>query len=245
MDGWLSKCLAKTNPVSDCCQIKYDRNVSKPLCASLDGFTLHVATRAGGLDAAGREALLRYVLRPPAARERVEQRPFGLVRITRKKAYADGTVAVDNPLSLLCRLATSVPPPRLHTVRYAGVLASASPWRSRLAPSLPTEPTLDKAEPGTARRAGGYRPWAERPLPCHRRGADQSAEPFSRPRSALLIPSGLRSHAKRERLPVLRHAVDGRKQLVHRGDEGDLRRFALVPQALVVGREPGGCTGRR
>ena len=67
----------------------------KPLCASLDGFTLHAATRAGGLDAEGREALLRYVLRPPIAQERVEQRPDGLVRITLKKAYADGTVAVD------------------------------------------------------------------------------------------------------------------------------------------------------
>ena len=32
----------------------------KPLCASLDGFTLHAATRAGALDPAGREALLRY-----------------------------------------------------------------------------------------------------------------------------------------------------------------------------------------
>jgi len=57
-----------------------------------------------------------------------ELRPDGLVRITLKKAYADGTAAVDmDPLSLLCRLATSVPPPRFHTVRYAGVLASASP----------------------------------------------------------------------------------------------------------------------
>ena len=37
----------------------------KPQCASLDGFTLHAATRAGGLDAEGREALLRYVLRGP------------------------------------------------------------------------------------------------------------------------------------------------------------------------------------
>ena len=35
--------------------LAYDR----PLCASLDGFTLHAATRAGALDLAGREALLR------------------------------------------------------------------------------------------------------------------------------------------------------------------------------------------
>jgi hypothetical protein len=48
--------------------------------------------------------------------------PRGLVRITLKKAYADGTIAVDmDPLSLLCRLATSVPPPRRHTIRYSGV----------------------------------------------------------------------------------------------------------------------------
>ena len=75
----------------------------KPLCASLDGFTLHAATRAGALHPGRREALLRYVLRPPIAQERLEPRPDGLVRITLKKAYTDGTVAVDmDPLSLLC-----------------------------------------------------------------------------------------------------------------------------------------------
>jgi hypothetical protein len=58
---------------------------------------------------------LRYVLRPPVAQERLLRLPDGLVRITLKRAYADGTVAVDmDPLSLLCRLATSVPPPRFH-----------------------------------------------------------------------------------------------------------------------------------
>jgi hypothetical protein len=77
---------------------------------------LHAATRAGALDAAGREALLSYVLRPRLAQERLELRPHGLVRITLKKAYGDGTVAVDmDPLSRLFRLATSVPPPRACT----------------------------------------------------------------------------------------------------------------------------------
>ena len=115
---WVSR-LAPLEPHA----LAYD----KPLCASLDGFTLHAATRAGAQDAAGREALLRYVLRPPVAQERVELRPDGLVRITLKKAYADGTIAVDmDPLSLLCRLATSVPPPRRHTIR------TRECWRRRV-----------------------------------------------------------------------------------------------------------------
>ena len=70
------------------------------------------------------------------------QRPDGLVRITLKKAYNDGALAVEmDPLSLLCRLATSVPPPRLHTIRYAGVLAPASSWRGQLAPQSPPQAT--------------------------------------------------------------------------------------------------------
>ena len=105
---------------------------NKPLCAALDGFTLHAATRAGALDSGGREKLLRYVLRPPLAQERVESLQGGLVRIVLKRAYADGTQAVEmDHLSLLCRLATSVPPPRYHTVKYAGVLVLASPPADR------------------------------------------------------------------------------------------------------------------
>jgi hypothetical protein len=44
----------------------------------------HAATRAGVLDARDREALLRYVLRPPIAQDEIEHRPDGLVRITLK-----------------------------------------------------------------------------------------------------------------------------------------------------------------
>jgi hypothetical protein len=133
----------------------------KPLCAALDGFTLHAATHAGALDVTGREALLRYVLRPPLATERVEARPGGLVRLAFKRPFSDGTIAVDmDPLSLLCRLATSVPPPRFHTVKYAGVLAPASPWRSRLRPRREQEKCPLPREEKPPKR-GGYRPWAE------------------------------------------------------------------------------------
>jgi Putative transposase/Transposase zinc-binding domain len=138
----------------------------KPLCASLDGLTLHAATRAGALHLAGREALLRYVLRPPIAQQRLERVAGDLVRITLKRAYADGTLAVEmDPLSLLCRLATSVPPPRFHTVKYAGVLAPASPWRPRIAPQPKPKPKPRAAEAQQAdllpKHPGTYRAWAE------------------------------------------------------------------------------------
>src|SRR5437667_9812603 len=81
------------------------------------------------------------------------ERTRGLVRIALKRAYADGTIAVDmDPLSLLCRLAASVPPPRFHTVKYAGVLAPASRPRERAraldhAPTRQTKPRRPTASP--------------------------------------------------------------------------------------------------
>ena len=45
-------------------------------------------------------------------------------------------------------------------MKYAGVLAPASPWRSRLAPQLP-EATDAGDKPGKPAHAGAYRPWAE------------------------------------------------------------------------------------
>jgi hypothetical protein len=75
------------------------------------------------------------------------------------------TVAVDmDPVSLLCRLATSVPPPRFHTIHYAGVIAAASPWRSRVTPPPTAENAREAClghETEKRVRKSGYRPWAE------------------------------------------------------------------------------------
>ena len=66
-----------------------------------------------------------------------------------------------DPLSLLCRLATSVPPPRRHTIRYAGVLAPASPGRWHLAPMAPPETPAEGQRPRRPEGAPSYRPWAD------------------------------------------------------------------------------------
>jgi hypothetical protein len=87
------------------------------------------------------------VLRPPIAQERVRLLDDGLVRLELKRPFGDGTVAVDlDPLSLLCRLAAAVPPPKMHVVRYAGVLSAAHKLRRLVVPSLPAEDATEVFE---------------------------------------------------------------------------------------------------
>ena len=95
----------------------------------------HLAGGVGVVDGRGREALCKYILRPPLSQERLRLPPGGLVRIELRKPYRDGTYAVDmDPLSLLCRLATSIPPQQRHTVHCGGVLAPVAKLRPSVVP---------------------------------------------------------------------------------------------------------------
>jgi Uma2 family endonuclease len=95
--------------------------------------------------------------------------PDGMVRVTLKRPFSDGTFAIDlDPLSLLCRLAATVPPPRFHTVRYGGVLASASKWRPLIVPkpapvadAAPRATALCEPPPPCDTTGSRYRPWCE------------------------------------------------------------------------------------
>ena len=89
--------------------------VAGALCVAEQGFSLHAATHVGAHDDRARARLVRYVLRPALASERLSLLPNELVRLDLKKPFADGTVAIEmDPLSLLWRLCASVPPPRRH-----------------------------------------------------------------------------------------------------------------------------------
>jgi len=94
------------------------------------GFNLHAKTRAGALDDEARARLLRYVLRPPLAHDRLAVLPDHRVRLTLKRPWSDGTYALDmDALALLARLASAVPLPKQHLPDRRG-LTSRSNHRS-------------------------------------------------------------------------------------------------------------------
>ena len=62
--------------------------------------------------------------------------PERVARFQRERPWRDGTThVVYEPLELLEKLSALVPVPRAHVVRYAGVLAPASKWRSMIVPA--------------------------------------------------------------------------------------------------------------
>jgi hypothetical protein len=119
----------------------------KPLCASLDGFSLHAAQSVGPQDREALERLLRYGLRPPFAHERLSRRADGKVvyRLRRPWPKEQGaTHLVLEPLDFLRRLAALVSFPYSHQVRYHGVFAN----RSRMRPLLPPPPPRPEGPEG-------------------------------------------------------------------------------------------------
>jgi len=146
-----------------------DRPVAKGnLCAQARAFNLQAATHVAANDKPGRERLCRYILRPPLANDRLKIVDDSLLRLDFKKPWSDGTSSVDlAPLALIARLAALVPHPRLHLVRYSGMLAPAAPWRPLVIPpsqgaptDAPTAPAAN-AQPSTrpARTGARCRYW--------------------------------------------------------------------------------------
>jgi Putative transposase len=126
--------------------------------AEVRGINVHAKQLVDGRDRAQLERLCRYITRPPLAQERLTRRADGRLELELKKVWRDGTRAlVLEPFDLLARLVASVPPPRLHLLRYFGVLSGdKSCPRSR--PSRPSEdrrprPVTSSAFPRSAATA--------------------------------------------------------------------------------------------
>ena len=87
----------------------------QPLCADIDGFSLHAAVRVGANDRKRLEQLCRYITRPALSDERVQLNNAGQVELKLKTPWRDGTThLVMSPLEFMQRLAALVSWLRLH-----------------------------------------------------------------------------------------------------------------------------------
>jgi hypothetical protein len=104
-------------------------------CVSDQGFSLHADTRCGPQQRQKLERLCRYITRPALGHKRLRRTPAGEVVLQLKTPYRDGTThLVMTPLEFLQRLAALVPRPRLHLIRFHGVLAPNAALRSQIVP---------------------------------------------------------------------------------------------------------------
>jgi hypothetical protein len=115
------------------------------LCANADGFNLHAGVRCDANDRQGIEQLCRYITRPAISNERLSVYREGNVVLKLKTPCRNGaTHIVLTPMALrqaqdrlMQRLAALVPRPRLHLIRFHGVLAPNAKLRSQVVPQPP------------------------------------------------------------------------------------------------------------
>jgi len=153
-------------------ETRFDKRRRGRFTAELDGFNLHAAVRIEADDDVGRERLVRYCARPCFALDRLSVLRDGRVAYRVKYAGRRGTHRVMTPIEFLARLAALVAPPRYPLVRYHGVIAPHSKWRSAVVPKppgvvgalgTPSNPNSDGAAGISAQRIAGTKARAASP----------------------------------------------------------------------------------
>jgi hypothetical protein len=151
-----------------------DRELSsRQRCVTVGGFSVHGEV---GVPARARrrlQRLCRYTGRPPVATQRLSRLGDGRLVYRLKRRWRDGTThVIFEPLELLEKLAALVPPPRIHQVRYHGILGPAARERRFILPAsgdphpgktgLPADaPTQEGSSAPKKAASRPNLPWAE------------------------------------------------------------------------------------
>ncbi|MFO0450039.1 MAG: transposase, partial [Pseudomonadota bacterium] len=168
-----------------------------PLCAALDGFSLHANTWVAPRDREPLEALCRYAARPAVSESRLAELSDGRIGYALKRRFADGTTAVGMTNAVLMeRLCALVSPPRKHLVTYHGVLAPASGLRPKVVPRQTAA-----GEEEAAGAAAGCRHGAGGGGVSQVAGADNAATPATSAAAAVCRPQAQRRARARLRVP--------------------------------------------
>jgi hypothetical protein len=113
----------------------FEASLKGPLCAVTQGFSLHAAVYCAPGERDKLEKLCRYIARPAVAEDRLSMRPSGDIILRLKTPYSDGTShLLFSGLEFVEKLASLIPPPRIHLTRFFGCLAPHAKIRSQIVP---------------------------------------------------------------------------------------------------------------
>jgi Putative transposase len=128
--------------------------LQSPRCATVNGFSVHANVSIPAHDRMRLERLCRYAARPAVATERLSNLPDGRVLYRLKRPWRNGTTAVIfEPQDFLAKLAALVPAPRVHLVRFHGILGPAAAWRPLIIPTTTIEFAPAEGHPAPSRES--------------------------------------------------------------------------------------------
>ena len=132
-------------------------------CVASRSRSLHAGVVIAEHDREALERLCRYGARPAFAHERLAWTAEGQITYRLKRPWPDGrTHLVLPPVAFLRRLCGTIPPPRRHLVRYAGVFGPAYRQRAKLCALVPARAADPSGAPTPCgAKRGGRVPWAE------------------------------------------------------------------------------------
>jgi hypothetical protein len=141
---------------------RFDSNfIPMKQAAYFEGFSLHAAVHIHANNREGLEHLCAYGARGPLSLHRLTLLPNGRLLYRMKRPMSGGkTELVLTPLELLRKLATLIPPPMKHAIRFHGVFAPNSPWRPQVVPAPPA-PEAPAVAPKKPLPLPSRIPWAE------------------------------------------------------------------------------------
>jgi hypothetical protein len=97
------------------------------------GMSLHAGVFVSGNDRERLARICRYSARPAVAVERLQELADGRISYALRHPWHDGTThVVFERRELMARLATQIPPPRAHQLRYHGIFAPAAAYRDKI-----------------------------------------------------------------------------------------------------------------
>jgi hypothetical protein len=126
---------------------RFQSEITSPLCARYDGYTVHANRWIPQCDRKGLEKLISYAARGPLSEERLRDLPNGNIEVKLKTPWSNGTThLIFTHSEFIEKLIALIPPPWFHMVRYFGLFVSNAKYRESVVPGsyntkkLPKQP---------------------------------------------------------------------------------------------------------